>query len=273
MKLLITFYGFSATSFATVLVAVLAVQAGKPVFAQEKQPVAAKTRVELALESDQLNNELPSWRAQSLRVAHGTGPRDVREIELQQIRRFGLDDQQIRGVYVTSLGSALTATLAAQFSPTHRSLAKHGVEGTLQYEFAPAWLALGGYSYTRFDTNKVQQVSVGLEHYFSDFSLAALLRTGRSLDVRTHGFSTRAAYYYAQGSSVGIMASSGQETSLLASPQVGGTVLLLSDVRAITLVGRHQLVPQWSVSYALGRTKQGNFYQRTSARVGVQYTF
>lgn len=272
MKPIVTINDFFATSSATVLVVILALQAGKPVFAQDKQPAAAKTRIELALESDKLNNQLPGWRGQSLRIAHGTGPRDVREIELQQTRRFGLDDQQIQGVYVTPLGSALTATLAAQFSPTHRSLARHGVEGTLQYEFAPAWLALGGYSHTRFDTNKVQQASVGLEHYFSDFSLAALLRTGRSLGARTHGFSTRAAYYYAQSSSIGFMASSGQETSLLASPQVGSTVLL-SDVRAITLVGRHQLVPQWSVSYALGRIKQGNFYQRTSARVGVQYTF
>ena len=269
MKPMVTFLAiFAATSIN------LSVAAFMPslAFAQVKLPEAAQTRVEGAMETDHLSHGLPHWRMQSLRIAHGSGPRDVREIELLQTRRFGLDDQQVRAVYVTALSNALTATLAAQVSPTHRILARYGVEGNLQYEFAPAWLLLGGFSLTRYDYDKALQASLGLEHYFSDFSVAAVWRPGYALGVRTHGFAARAAFYYAQNSSIGVLLSHGQEASAQATTVLGSTVLL-SDVRAITLVGRHALTPQWALNYALGRTKQADFYQRTSARVGVQYTF
>ena len=259
---------FAATSINLAVAAFLPALAS----AQVKLPEAAQTRVEGALETDQLSHGLPHWRTQSLRIAHGSGPRDVREIELLQTRRFGLDDQQVRAVYVTAFSNALTATFAAQVSPTHRILARHGVEGNLQYEFAPAWLVLGGFSRTQYDHDHVLQASLGLEYYFSDFSVAAVWRPGHALGVRTHGFAARAAFYYAQDSSIGVLLSHGQEASVQATAVLGSTVLL-SDVRAITLVGRHALTPQWALSYALGRTKQANFYQRTSARVGVQYTF
>ena len=103
-----------------------------------------QTVVELSAETSQLSNNNPDWHSESLRVARKLGQRDVKELTLTQTRRFDLADQQISGFYVTPLSEKLTASVGANISPSHRVLAKHGIDATLQYEFAPAWLAHAG---------------------------------------------------------------------------------------------------------------------------------
>lgn len=228
----------------------------------------AQTELELGAESSHLSNGSPNWQAQSLRITHKPAPREVRELTLTRTERFGLDDHQISGLYATPLSDKLTASLGANISPSHRVLARQGVEGALQYEFAPAWLAHAGLVTTRYDKTHVNQANLMLEHYFSSFSVAAAWRPVRASGVSSSSTELRGAYYYGDANSVGVILSNGREAAT-----VNADTVLLADVRAAALVGRHWLSRQWAVNYALTSTRQGSFYQRNSARLGVQYLF
>ncbi|MDQ3061100.1 MAG: YaiO family outer membrane beta-barrel protein [Pseudomonadota bacterium] len=232
------------------------------------QSTPPQTQIEISAESSHLSNASPDWRAKSVRLARKLGPRDVKELTLTHTSRFGLDDQQISGAYAVPVSDRLTATLGASISPSHRVLARHGLEGALQYEFAPGWLAHAGLGHRRYDTASVRQASVMLERYFSSFSLSAAWRPVRALGANASSAELRGTYYYAEASSIGLVVSSGQEAT-----SVNAGTVVLADVRAAALLGRHQLNRQWSLSYALSRTLQGQFYNQSSVRLGAQYIF
>ena len=228
----------------------------------------AQTQVELSAESSRLSNGSPDWQELSLRINQQRGQRNVKELTLAQTSRFGLDDQQISGVYATPLTDRLTATLAASVSPSHRILARHGIDGALQYEFAPAWLVHAGLASKRYDSVSVNQASLMLEHYFSSFSASAAWRPVRALGVSSSSTELRGYYYYRDNSYIGVIVSTGQEAT-----SVNASTVLLADVRATALLGRHWLSRQWAISYAITSTRQGSFYNRNSVRLGAQYLF
>ena len=236
-----------------------------PAFADTAVP---QTQIEISAESSRLSNGSADWRDLSFRIARQRGQRDVRELTLTQTSRFGLDDQQISGLYSAPLTDRLTATLGANISPSHRVLARHGVDGTLQYEFAPAWLVHAGLANKRYDTVNVNQGSLMLEHYFSSFSVSAAWRPVRALGVNSSSSELRGSYYYGNANFVGVIVSSGQEAT-----SVNATTVLLADVRATALLGRHGLSRQWAINYAVSSTRQGSFYNRNSVRLGAQYLF
>ena len=227
-----------------------------------------QTLAEFSVESSQLSNNSPDWRDESLRITRKLSQRDVKELALTHTNRFGLDDYQLSGSYSTPLSDKLTAIVGANISPSHRVLAMHGVEGVLQYEFAPAWLAHAGLSNRRYRTANVDQASLMLEHYFSSFSIAAAWRPVRALGVNASSAELRGSYYYGDANSVGFIVSSGQEAT-----SVNANTVLLADVRATALLGRHWLNRQWAINYALTSTRQGSFYNRNSVHLGAEYVF
>lgn len=227
-----------------------------------------RTHAEFSVETSQLSNDSPDWRAHSLRLSQSAGPREVGEVTLAHTNRFGLDDHQLSAYYATALSGQLTASLGASISPSHRVLAKGGLETALQYEFAPAWLAHAGLSTKRYSTTHVNQASLTLEHYFSSFRMTAAWRPVRALGVKASSVELRGAYYYGNANSVGFIVSSGREAT-----SVNANTVLLADVRSTALLGRHWLNPQWAINYAVARNRQGSFYNQSSVRLGVQYVF
>ena len=228
----------------------------------------ARFEAELAADSSRLSNGSPDWHALSLRLARTRGPRDVQALAVTNGSRFGLQDQQIGAQVAAPVSERLTATFGAQASPSHRVLARYGVNGNLQYEFAPAWLVHGGAGFQRYNDASVTQGNLMLEHYFSSFSAAAAWRPVRALGVGASSVELRGAWYYSDASSLAVVVSRGDEATAVAASRVE-----LADVRSLALFGRHWISPAWSLSYALARTRQGNFYNLTSFRLGAQYVF
>lgn len=228
----------------------------------------SQLQVEVGAESSHLSNGSPDWRAQSLRLTRKQGPREVKEVTLTQTNRFGLDDQQISGLYSTPLLDKLTVSFVANISPSHRVLARQEVEGGLQYEFAPAWLLHGGLANKRYEKANVDQASLAIEHYFSAFSVSAAWRPVRALGVSSSSYQLRGSYYYGDANFVGVIAGSGREATSVSADSV-----LLADVRATALLGRHWLSRQWAVNYAITSSRQGRFYSRSSISFGAQYFF
>lgn len=225
-------------------------------------------QAELSNESSQLSNGSPDWRETALRLTQKTGQRSVQSIALTQTSRFGLEDQEVSGLLSLPLTDKLTAAFEGSFSPTHRVLARQSLATTLQYEFAPAWIAHVGLGNRRYDATNVDQGTLMLEHYFSSFSASAAWKPVRAAGISSNSSELRGSYYYGDANSIGIILSNGREAATL-----GPNNVVLTDVKATALLGRHWIGRQWAVNYALSHTRQGGFYTRRSVRLGVQYVF
>jgi YaiO family outer membrane protein len=225
-------------------------------------------QAELAHESSHLSNGSPDWRETSLRLTQQLSQRSVRSVALTQTSRFGLQDQEVSALVSLPLADKLTASVEGSFSPTHRVLARQSLAATLQYEFQPTWIAHLGLGHRRYDGADVDSGLLMIEHYFSDFSASAAWKPVRASGSSASSTELRASYYYGDANSVGLILSQGSEPTTL-----GPGVVVLTDVKAVALLGRHWVNPQWAITYALSQTRQGDFYTRRSVRLGAKHVF
>lgn len=232
------------------------------------QDAPVVNRLQLSAEHNRLDKGLADWQEVSLRYSRHWERRELAEVVLTHARRFGQTDSQVEANYVRPFSPRLTASTQLTFSPSHHFLARHSVDAGVQYEFLPAWLLHTRLRHTRYDTASVDQGTLMLERYFGNFSASLAWRPVRALGTHANGFEVRASRYYGDDSSIGLIASSGQEAT-----QLGAGVIELADVRSLALVGRHRLAAHWSLSYAANRTRQGRFYRRTGLGAGVQHDF
>lgn len=226
-----------------------------------------ETTVGLSTAQERLSNRTPDWRESSLQLRHAFSKRQVLDLVVSDVRRFGLRDDQIGATYVTPLNDSVTATFDGNLSSTHRVLARRALGAALQYEFAPAWLLHGGVRQTRYDAVTVNQAIAMVEHYFGNYSVSAAWRPSRAFGTTAHSGEIRLSHYYSDRDSISVSLASGQEAA-----NIGATVVL-SDVRSLVLLGRHWLNDHWAVTYAAGHTRQGDFYTRKGINLGVQYAF
>jgi YaiO family outer membrane protein len=233
--------------------------------AQQGGPVH---RAALVAEHSALDRGQPDWDLLTLQVGRHWSQRQLVEVELTETRRFGRKDTEWAVSGAAPLGEKLTGSARVSHSPTHRVLARSSIAAGLQYEFRPAWLLHGTVKQTRYDATDVEQASVMLEHYFGDWSAAAVVHGSRAFGESTQAGELRLAWYYAQGSSLALFAAAGEEAA-----QVGPAAVAIAKVRSLALVGRHALSPRWTLRYGLHRVRQGDFHTRSGATLGVQAAF
>lgn len=221
--------------------------------------------VEAAHES--LDNGSDDWRALTLRARRDIAPRELAELTLGETERFGLRDNQLGLLYSTAIGTALSATVDANASSTHRVLARSAVGASLQYEFARGWLAHAGLRTSDYGTARVNQAQLMLEQYVGAASWSLAWRPSRAFSTTASSAELRGAWYYGERNAVGLSFARGKEAA--STP----FVVTLTDVRAVALTGRHALAPQWTVNYALAHTRNSGLYARKGVSVGLAYTF
>ena len=250
-----------------VLIAIALALPNLAAMAQDQTP-QPQIRAAASVERSQLSGGLDDWTEYSVGLSRRSGPREVVEASLLETRRFGIKDTQLAAGFSHPLSSALTLSVDASISSTHRVLAQRALGAVLQYEFAHSWLVHGGYRHTRYDNTNVQRGTIRLEHYFGDFSASAGWYPVRALGTRADSFDARAAWYYAQDSSVGIAIARGDEAT-----QVAAGAIVMAPVRSVAISGRQALGPRLSLNWSLFRSEQGNFYTRTGFYAGVQAVF
>ncbi|MES3002694.1 MAG: YaiO family outer membrane beta-barrel protein [Pseudomonadota bacterium] len=219
-------------------------------------------------EHSSLDKGLASWSEYSAHWLHDWGGHRVLDTALTRTSRFGLEDTQASLAYATPLMPRLAGSLEATASGSHHVLPKYSLGGALQYEFAPAWLLHGGLKHTRYDGADVERGTLRLEHYFGDFSASAAWSPVRSAGTSASGTEVRGSWFYRDGSSVGFILARGDEATVTAPG-----VVTLADVRSLALLGKHEFRPGLAFAWSLFRTRQGNFYTREGASVGVQAAF
>ena len=226
-------------------------------------------RVSLLGEASSLDNGTPDWTSLTLGLSRHWSQRELVGVELAQTRRFGVDDQEIAVSGAMPLSPSVTGNLRLAYSPSHKVLAQSTFAAGLQWEFRKAWLLHGAASRKTYSTTDVLQRGVMLEHYFGNFSALAGVHSVRAFGQNDAVYELRGAWYYNDASSLGVIASAGDEAS-----QVAAGTLALARVRSLALVGRHAIgTGPWSVNYGVHRVRQGRFYTRTGATLGVQRAF
>jgi YaiO family outer membrane protein len=233
--------------------------------AQDAAPV---NRLQLSAEHNRLDHGLSDWNELTLRYSRQWDRREQAEAAVTSARRFGQNDTQIEAGYSRPFGPLLTASAQLSVSPEHHFLPRNAVDAGLQYEFLPAWLLHTRLRHSSYDTTSVDQATLMLERYAGDYSASLAWRPVSALGTHANGFELRANRYYGDDSYLGLSVASGQEAT-----QLGAGAIALADVRSLALVGRHRLDPRWSLTYALSRTRQGDFYRRTGFSAGVQRNF
>lgn len=235
-----------------------------PTLAAAADPVTT-LGVEAAHES--LDNGSDDWRALTLRARHDIAPRQLAEFTWGETERFGLRDNQLGMLFSTVIGTALTATVDASFSSTHRVLARNAVGAGFQYEFRKGWLAHAGLRTSDYSTARVNQAHLMLEQYVGAASWSLAWRPTRAFATTAHSAELRGAWYYGERNAVGLSYARGKEA---ASTPFDVT---LTDVRAVALTGRHAVAPGWTANYAFAHTRNSGLYTRKGVSVGLAYSF
>ena len=237
-----------------------------PALASAAEPHPSTTLgVEAAHES--LDNGSDDWRALTLRARHDFRPRQLAELTFGETERFGLRDNQVGMLYSTAIGAALTATVDANFSSTHRVLARNAAGASLQYEFRKGWLAHAGLRTSDYSSARVNQAHMMIEQYVGAASWSLAWRPTRAFATTAHSAELRGAWYYGERNAVGLSFARGKEAA--STP----FAVTLTDVRAVALTGRHAIAPHWTVNYALAHTRNSGLYTRKGISGGLAYTF
>ena len=233
---------------------------------ESQQPVS---HVGVLTELSHLSNGTPDWTSATLQVGRQWDKRTGVNAELTETRRFGERDTEMAVEGWAPLSPALTLTGRLAASPTHRVLARDSASANLQWEFRRAWLLHTGLRHTRYPTVDITEGSLLLEHYFGNFGVLGGVRSVRGFGTTQYVGELRASWYYSDTSSVGLIATDGNEAS-----QAGPGNVVLTHVSALALVGKHTLAASpWVLRYGLHHVRQGGLYNRSGATLGVQRDF
>ncbi len=229
--------------------------------------VRAQTTGGLLVGTDCLTGGRESWQNTSTFVEHKAGDGRIGGLRVNATERFGLADRQLEGFYVHPLSKRLAIGVDASTSPTHRVLARHSLGTSLQYEMAPAWLLHAAARQLRYDAVTVNQVSLGAEHYFGNWGAAISAYNSHAYAENALTWVGRLSRYYGERDRINLLLAAGREPTSLAGS------IVTSDVRSLTLTGRHWLSPTLAIDYSLGTARQGDFYSRTGGSLGLVVAF
>jgi YaiO family outer membrane protein len=232
---------------------------------------AGALELEAGLSHEALSKDRPDWNSVYLEAAHEFAPRQTLYGLLREVERFDLRDTEIAAGYYHPLGANWTALVEASHSPDHNVLPRGSVLGHLSWSAGSGWVLSGGLRYNEYALNDTRVLMGGLERYFGSYRAAYTLYNGKP-EGESSASSHRIAfdrYYAGERSRIGAAVTWGREVEYVGPP----TGVIVSDVRAFSLLGRHWLTRDWAFTWELGTHEQGDLYRRTGGRLGLRHSF
>jgi YaiO family outer membrane protein len=228
------------------------------------------SEVELGASREQLSGGRADWSSLSLEGVHRFAPRQTLYGGVRETERFSLRDTEVWAGYYHPLGPDWTALVEASASADHRVLARHSVFGQLSRRLPGGWNLSAGLRHSEYTNSGVNLLVLGTERYWGDFRAGYTLYAGRPESAQT-GVAHRLSfsYYYGEGSSVGISGTAGREVENVGPP----AGITSTEVRNLSLTGRHWFTPDWGLSWDLVAHEQGKLYRREGFRLGLRYRF
>jgi YaiO family outer membrane protein len=234
-------------------------------------PPVAALETEAGGAYEHLTGGKPDWKSVYLEAAHSFAPRQALYGMLRQTERFDLRDREVSAGYAHPFGSQWTGVIEASHSPEHNVLPEKSLFGQVYWSARGGWVLNGGARFNQYSSTDTRILTAGVERYFSSYRAAYTLYNGKPEDTGSAS-SHRLAfdhYYDGERSRIGVAVAWGREVENVGPP----SGIVSSDVRALALVGRHWLTPDWAVAWEVGTHEQGDLYRRTGGRLGLRYHF
>ena len=208
----------------------------------------------------------PSWRAVELapplarRYSVYTGSLDSHSVSTSKLT--------FSSGFYRPLGQA-PALGQGSFSPLHDALPKYTLYNHVSRALPGGWGLGFGVRQSEFNFINENLLSFSAERYFGNFRGAYTLYSSR-VDGATMGAAHRfqVNYFYGERNTVGLAYTTGRDIDHLGF-NIG---LPMSDVRDLTLSGRHWLSPNWALTYDVLSQEQA-LYRRQGLRFGVSRSF
>jgi len=220
---------------------------------------------------EHLTNGRDPWSSVYFDAARQFAPRQTLYGGVRETERFDLRDTELGLGYSQPLGAQWTATLEGTYSSQHNVLAKDSVFGQLAWAAGGGWVVYGGGRHSEYTTSDVNLLTAGLDRYWSGLRAGYTIYNGRpegSGSATSHRVSLD-HYYAGERSRIGVSAAWGREVENQGPP----TGIITSDIRNLTISGRHWVGGSWSVSWDFGTQRQGDLYRRTGGRLGLRHRF
>lgn len=249
-------------------------------------------QVEAGLGAERYDDDAAaSWRERDLALRYRYAPRTLAELTLRDTRRYGYDDSEIGLGLALPLATDWSLVARATASPRHRVLARHSGAAELSYGgFGGGWVIGAGLGRSLYDgagdggKSGTSTLRMNLERYVAEWRFAGGVSRSR-LDGGEHdnGWRAQVDRYFGERGRLGVIVSQGRELENL--PPNGA---VSTRVRAMALVAAWPIDPDWTLTGALGHTRNsdserrgglldgqavGRPSQRSAVRVGVQREF
>ena len=155
------------------------------------------------------------------------------------------------------------------FSPLHDALPKYTLYNHVSHALPGGWGLGFGVRQSEFNFVNANLLAFSAERYFGNFRGAYTLyssRTDGTPMASAHRFQVN--YFYGERNTVGLAYTTGRDIDHLGLAAGFPT----SDVRDLTLSGRHWLSPNWALTYDVLSQEQA-MYSRQCLSFGVSRSF
>jgi YaiO family outer membrane protein len=236
-------------------------------------PVALVTaqrrhELELSARQDWLDNGFDNWRRQRLDYS-STQPEGLGWYgALLREQRFGEWDEGVEAGAVVALDKNWTLQPEVGFQPSPYFLPEWYADLRLQRRLPHGFLGAASVRRTHYETTRVDRLALNAERYWGAWRAGYTLNITDVANAGTPiGHDVALDYFYGGLSYAGLRLTAGEEEA------VEEQQLITSDVRAISLQGRHWLDSRWALTWEVGHHEQGDYYTRRWLQLGLRHAF
>ena len=231
-------------------------------------PAQRRHELELSARQDWLDNGFDNWRSQRLDYS-STQPEGLGWYgALLREQRFGEWDNGVEAGAVIVLDDNWTLQPEVGYQPSPYFLPEWHADLRLQRRLPAGFLGAASVRRTQYETTRVDRLALTAERYWDSWRAGYTLNVTDVANAGTPiGHDLALDYYYQGLSYAGLRLTAGEEEA------VEEQQLITSDVRALSLQGRHWLDDRWALTWEVGQHRQGDYYTRRWLQLGLRHAF
>jgi len=235
-------------------------------------PPGPAADLEAAYSQEYLTNGYAPWRSVELLGGLHLSDRSVVGASVRYLERFDLSDVDLGASLSFPLGERVVLAAEGTTSPTHQFMPWGSADVQAQTNVGAGFVISPGVRWSRYVTASADGTPIilrlGVEYYWAAFRASW---TGFLTEISGSWCASQRVtldYYYGERNRVGAAFNIGRELDTVANG-----VLVITDVVGAALAGLQDLDPDWSLVWEVGIERQGDFYTRMGARLGVRRRF
>lgn len=224
--------------------------------------------IEAGYTADRLTNNYKAWNSQYINVFVPLQQRGLFNIQLDNIKRYGITDQAISGTYAYPFKFGIL-NIDFSYAANATYLAKSSAGFIWNGRLPNGFGYTVGTSQRQYLESQTSIYKLGVEKYAGSFrfSYTGLLSTINGIQP-AYAQLVQAQWVDANSNKVGLSYSQGMEP-MVVTP---GTLASIKT-KYLQIDGLYWISKEIGITAALWHGVQGEFYQRNGGQIGVRVTF